>query len=146
MDQRAWSPFCLQCVFNILPAPSTIISTVWEGRVRKGGGGSASWRLLHVATRRRTLVEPLTLSEQREGGKKQSCHWVCWFFVLSFAVEKVVRLSGTGSKLCMWPSSPFPNRWIMCHLDCVKSAEVEFDLDCMYRMSIWMRLTGETPL
>lgn len=162
-SSKSLEPFCLQRVFNILPAPLTIISPVWgRGCGREDDGnvcGSVSWRLLKVATWKRTLVEPLTLSMRVKVKKKQSCHSVCWvFFVLFHGLWQGGMNQCIGRKLCMWPSSPFLNWWIMCHLDCVKTVQsgevvfrVEFDINCTYSMSIWMRpsmssLKREIPL
>lgn len=82
-DQRAWSPFCLQCVFNILPAPSTIISPC----EREGAEGQRRQCVLETTTRRHTEEDFSGASDSpremdREGKKNNLVIESVGFFVL----------------------------------------------------------------
>lgn len=91
-DQRAWSPFCLQCVFNILPAPSTIISPC----EREGAEGQRRQCVLETTTRRHTEEDFSGASDSqcemdREGKKTiLSLSLLGFLYYFIHSVDKVV--------------------------------------------------------
>ncbi len=84
--------------------------------------------------------------DERRGKKNNLVIQSVLFFVLFHGLLWQGGVNPCSArKLCMWPASHFLNRWIMCHLDCVKTVqsggggiEDEFDINCTYSMSIWM--------
>lgn len=100
-------PFRLQCVFNILPAPLTIISSIWgHGCGREDDDnvcGSMSWRLLDVPAWKlaagRGLWWSLWLSGREWRGKKtilsfSQCCFLLYYFMDSF--DKAVWICVVG--------------------------------------------------
>lgn len=129
-SSKSLEPFCLQRVFNILPAPLTIISPVWGRGCGGEDDGSVCGSVLET-TQSRHVEEDFggpSGSQCESRGlkkKKKSCHSsLLGFFVLFHGLlwqGGVIQC--IGRKLCMWPSSPFLNWWIMCHLGCVTTVQ-----------------------
>lgn len=113
-SSKSLEPLRLQRVFNILPAPSTIISSVWgHGCERRemtimfaAVCPGDYWTSPHVEEDSGGASD----SQDESGGEKNNLviQSVLVFFVLFHGLLWQGGVNPcSGKKLCMWPASPF---------------------------------------